>query len=238
MRIKFCPFCGAHAAAERCFACGADLDGLRAACVEVKCGEDSPAVLEFGRYPHTADGVQAAMRWLVLEKRGDIVLLLAENVIECKRFHDDPSDSIWGESTLRGWLNGEFLNSAFMEDERDSIVLCTHTDGGNDSCAIDEGEEVVDSAFLLSIGEVERYFGIPFTRRASATEYAAEQGVWRMDNGSACWWLRSPGADKKVAASVNENGHINASGDAVKNSMIGVRPALWVLADAVGLDDE
>lgn len=238
MRIKFCPFCGAHAAAEKCFACGADLDSLRAACAEVKCGEDSPAILEFGRYPYTADGVQSAMRWLVLEKRDNIVLLVAENVVDCKRFHNEPSEIAWSESTVRNWLNGEFLKTAFMEDERDSIVLSTHTDGGNESCSVGAGEEVADSAFLLSIGEVERYFGIPFTRRASATEYAAEQGAWRMDNGSVCWWLRSPGSDKKVAASVNENGLINVSGDAVTNSMIGVRPALWVFADAVGLDDE
>lgn len=174
----------------------------------------------------------------MLEKTGNAALLLAENVIDCRRFKDGASGARWSECALREWLNGEFLITAFMEDERDSIVLKVHTDGGNEHCGINGGEEVADSVFLLSIAEMEKYFGVPFTSRATATEYAAEQGVWRMDNGCVCWWLRSPGEEDGSVANVNENGLVNVSGDSSLNSIIGVRPALWVLAEAVGLDEE
>lgn len=238
MKIKFCPFCGSHAASDICYACGADLAAVSAACPDIKVSDDMSTVLEFGRYPYTADGAEAAIRWIVLEKTGNAALLLAENVIDCRRFKDGASGARWSECALREWLNGEFLITAFMEDERDSIVLKVHTDGGNEHCGINGGEEVADSVFLLSIAEMEKYFGVPFTSRATATEYAAEQGVWRMDNGCVCWWLRSPGEEDGSVANVNENGLVNASGDSSQNSIIGVRPALWVLAEAVGLDEE
>ncbi len=238
MKIKFCPFCGSHAAAGKCYACGADLAAVESACPEMKLYDDLPPILEFGRYPYTADGAEAAIRWMVLEKKGNAALLLAENVIDCRRFNDASPEARWSESAVREWLNGRFMRTAFMQDESDSIVLKVHTDGGNEHCGIAEGGEVADSVFLLSISEMEEYFGAPYTSRATATEYAAEQGAWRMDNGCVCWWLRSPGQDGGSASNVNENGIVNVGGDSSQNSMIGVRPALWVLAEAVGLDEE
>lgn len=148
MKIKFCPFCGSHAASDRCYACGADLAAVSAACPDIKVSDDMSTVLEFGRYPYTADGAEAAIRWIVLEKTGNAALLLAENVIDCRRFKDGASGARWSECALREWLNGEFLIKAFMEDERDSIVLKVHTDGGNEHCGINGGEEVADSVFF------------------------------------------------------------------------------------------
>ena len=69
------------------------------------------------------------LRWIVLEKTDDKALLITESYIanmqlDANRYHDDYNDRwiyhFWSSSSLREWLNGEFLTS-FTNTELERI---------------------------------------------------------------------------------------------------------------------
>ena len=45
-----------------------------------------------------------------------------EQILDSKAYHTENTDVIWGACTLRQWLNGEFVESAFAPEERQMIV--------------------------------------------------------------------------------------------------------------------
>ena len=48
------------------------------------------------------------------------------------------------------------------------------------------------------------------------------------EDGSAFWWLRSPGSLSILAAGVNDDGSVSGYGKMVKLIKAAVRPALWL----------
>lgn len=61
--------------------------------------------------------------WRVLKTKGKNHLLLAENAITGPAFHEKRTNISWSDSTLRKWLNHDFINQAFSPAERMSIVF-------------------------------------------------------------------------------------------------------------------
>ncbi|MCR5090364.1 MAG: DUF6273 domain-containing protein, partial [Oscillospiraceae bacterium] len=54
------------------------------------------------------------------------------------------------------------------------------------------------------------------------------QGSYVNDDGNCWWWLRSPGLNSLVAASVSNDGSVLINGYNVTYDNIAVRPALWI----------
>ena len=126
------------------------------------------------------------LRWLVLstDKNGidGRLLLLSEKVLKQDCY--DPSASIttnWGISYIRGWLNDEFLRSAFPETLLDAeIPLQTMTE-----------PQVADRVFLLSVNEYNTYRELI----ESYDGYAAEEQHLSDRFENSLFWLRSRGTD-------------------------------------------
>ena len=143
------------------------------------------------------------------------------------------ADVTWETCALREWLNGPFLD-AFSAEERNSIVETTVTADQNPSYGTPSGNDTADRVFLLSIAEVNKYFGSDEARKCEPTDYTKAQGVWRSssnsaDGGATCsWWLRSPGSLSDHAALVLGSGSVESDGRAVYNILGGTRPALWI----------
>ena len=103
------------------------------------------------------------------------------------------------------WLNNNYYNSTFSDEEKSLIV--------------DKGYGKV---FLLSTDEATNYFKSDDARIAKY-------------KGSSCfWWLRSPGSVVKgvygtiyTAAYVGTSGYVYGPGNDVSPNL-GVRPALWL----------
>ena len=62
------------------------------------------------------------VEWRVLDKKDGEILLLSEYGLDILPFDDSGSGSIiWENSSIRNWLNNEFYNSTFSEEEQENI---------------------------------------------------------------------------------------------------------------------
>ena len=166
-------------------------------------GDDGEIVADEGE---TVDF--AGQQWLVLEKRDDCELILLADVLEDREFHGEYTQIIWETSDMRAWLNGAYLDS-FSAEDRARILPTRIAKTRNARSNTSDGPSTEDHIFLLSLEEVEAYFG-------DGSE-AAEP-----------WWTRTPGIDQRLRAVVGETGTVNTYGWRCNNPLGGVRPAMWI----------
>lgn len=184
----------------------------------------------FGSYEqdgNAANGAEA-IEWVALAKEGDKTLLVSRYALDCQPYNTSRTSVTWEDCTLRSWLNGPFLSTAFTEDEQALIDDTRVTNADNGEYGTLGGNPTVDKVFLLSIDEVERYFSSDGDRVCTATAHAKDQGARTSSNGGCRWLLRSPGYDSDIAAYVCSGGYVDADGCSVDYANYVVRPALWV----------
>ncbi|MCL2020402.1 MAG: DUF6273 domain-containing protein [Oscillospiraceae bacterium] len=161
-------------------------------------------VIEFGGYD-----------WQVLDVQDGKALILSVQVLASQPYHADGGDITWENSSIRGYLNGEFLNS-LSESDRTRIAETSVINNDNPNYGTSGGNNTTDEIFLLSISEVESFFTDSSSRIALNAD---GEVVW--------WWLRSPGNFRHNAVFVFNNGNIDLDGYNVSYDL-GVRPALWL----------
>ena len=172
--------------------------------------------IKFGNYPQTLNDQNAPIEWQVLSIENNKMLVISRYGLDSKRF--DSSSNNWANSEIRQWLNGEFYNKAFTEQEKMRINLSNLSDVGTS-----------DNVFLLSKEEAKKYFANNNERKCKATEYAKKNGVYvNSANDYGIWWLRSPHSDYS-----NRVYNIISIGSVgrycgVHYSDCAVRPALWI----------
>ena len=190
------------------------------------------------------------IKWRVLSVNGDDAFLISDQILELRVCDNLNTENFtWEKSTMRSWLNGygaaenssgedytndNFLNNAFNETERESI-LATLADNQlpGDFSSEECGSDTTDKVYLLSRGEAVRT-SLGFesrhmsskTRVTTATAYAAGKGL------VMGWWLRSKGTNgKNYAVTVGESddgigGYVYRTGETVGTLNYGVRPVL------------
>ena len=149
------------------------------------------STVTFGNYEQ-GNG-QVPIEWIVLDRQEERALLLSKCALDAKPFHEVEDRTVtWAECTLRAWLNGDFYNSAFSDEERARIVQVTNTTAN--------APDTQDCVFLLSLDELNAYFPDEASRIADATEYAVAQGgrVSR-ETGKTYWWLRTKATPEDAA---------------------------------------
>ena len=77
-------------------------------------------VVEFGRYWEETGMKNTPIQWLVLEETDEYLFLTTKETIISKFF--DKVSSSWIDSDIRRWLNNDFINLAFNEYEKPSII--------------------------------------------------------------------------------------------------------------------
>lgn len=113
----------------------------------------------FGRYPQ-GEGENPApepIEWLVLANDGKTALLLSKYGLDCQPFHHEFKETNWRDCDLRKWLNNDFLNSAFSDQEQQRIaesVIYEIKPVYGKGCG-----KTRDKLFCLSIYEAYKYFG-------------------------------------------------------------------------------
>lgn len=150
----------------------------------------------FGKYEQNNKiGESEDIEWIVLKRSGDNVTLLSKKYIDAKVFNTKENLGNWSTSTLREWLNGDFINTAFSEKEQKYLCESSVSSVEFDS---DENERLTttkDKAYILSVDEFERYS----VKKATATEYTQfvtanylYVGRWNYADDEICW-LRDVG---------------------------------------------
>ncbi len=166
----------------------------------------------FGRYKQedNLSREQQPVRWRVLRSDGRVSLLMSVYGLDQQPYHTSFKTVRWKTCSLRQWLNTVFLSTAFTPAERQAILL-TEIDGaweGSRAGSKPAGDDISrDKVFLLSYDETDKYLMPASGRLCPATPYAASKKVLiNPEDGSCCWWLRTPSRTPRQALCVNFHG--------------------------------
>lgn len=209
------------------------------------------AQIHFGNYPQEAEGQdKSPILWRILAVSDKALLLLSEEILDCKRYHGktkdikwkDCVDVTWRDCDLRHWLNHDFYDAAFSSEEKKHIQTTLCKDNG-ESC-----QDTEDKVFLLSVAEVKALIGDEYRakRRATATPYAKAKksdgcnlyvyDKTNRDNyverdgeqlGCSWWWLRTQGNKPSRACFIGTGDTIRSYAN-VSSPRDGVRPAIRI----------
>lgn len=194
-------------------------------------------IVYFGKYEQDNDASNGAedIEWIVLAKKEDSCLVVSKYALDCKPYNETNESVTWRTSSLRNWLNDDFLNKAFSEEEINQIPTAQVAADKNPNYSTNPGVATSDKIFLLSIKEAKQFFTTDEARRCAPTDYAKAQGQYTsfgyrtVSGAAAClWWLRSPGNDQSYAAYVYGDGDVYYLGRSVNRDNGSVRPALWI----------
>lgn len=200
------------------------------------------------------------IRWRVLQNEGDQLFLLADSVLDQQQY--GPKNKNWKESSIRSWLNKEFLNTAFSEKEKKAIInskIVTKDRGGNPSNVAKE--KTTDKVFLLSYEEaVNKKYG--FSKRNKRVDVAAKMYssdyaftlntlqksyykytdayiraiVRHNDERMTSWYLRTPRIWDEQAAIKESSYLVYSNGTTIENTdsniRMGICPAIKVKASS------
>ena len=195
-------------------------------------------IVYFGTYEQdndTSNGKEN-IEWLVLAKKDNKILVISDKALDCQPYNTSDDYVTWEKCTLREWLNNDFINAAFSDDEKAMIPTVTVSADSNLKYNTNPGNTTKDKVFLLSIVEAEKYFTSDEARMCIPTEYVisnvSTSDEYTKDGKATCWWrLRSPGAIQYYAAEVDFDGDVDEFGIDVDYDIGGVRPALWITID-------
>lgn len=194
------------------------------------------SIISFGSY-----------NWSVLDIQNNAALVITEEIIEQRAYHDAYKDITWADCSLRKYLNGEFYDK-FTAADKSRIIPVLNKNPDNQWYGSKGGAESRDSIFLLSLEEVCQYFGDSSSKLQNRGK---NQRYWfeRKDENNSkriarlgvnkewhwWWWLRSPGRVNVKAVYIHGDGNIGIQGNNILKGNIsdgkctgGVRPALWL----------
>ena len=151
--------------------------------------------------------------WTVVEKDEDVITLM---VIHCGTFegwhdvsfHDAYEEVDWEHSAVREWLNGEFLETSFTEEEKERILLTEVPASDNPVYETTGGADTRDYVYLPSYEDVLKY----------------QESVSTM---KLTWLLRTPGNDSKSVMYMKES-EPEMYGYAVDAKQFSLRPLIRV----------
>ncbi|MBO4687438.1 MAG: hypothetical protein J5636_02910 [Clostridiales bacterium] len=192
----------------------------------------------FGMYPQSSDTTAQPIEWEVLEVKDGKALVISKYALTCMPYNEEFTDVIWETSTIRAYLNDDFIKAAFTITEQEAILDTILPNDDNPVYGTYGGRETTDKVFLLSLDEVLQYFQLTKNSgeedrqiyaygdacTCQLTEYAILQGAFRYEwatgddadlsayDGNCRWWLRSPGSSSHFAAGVDYDGSVRAYG--------------------------
>ena len=162
------------------------------------------------------------------------MLVISKCALDLKPYHESEENVTWATCTLRAWLNHDFMDSAFTDDEKmliPTVTVAPHENSrwfGFSDHETKAGNATQDQVFLLSVTEAERYFSSDDARRYPFTPYvvSAKGG----DIKYIASWLRTPGAGQDHVSLLDPDGSVDDYGQYVDREEA-VRPAMWIDLD-------
>ena len=182
----------------------------------------------------------APMWWTVKERIGDFAYLLNVGCLDFKAYNTRKSEADWNRSTIREWLNDEFLKNSFSEEEMSLICKIKTVDKHASGFVV--GSRCVDDndmILLPSEAEAKRY-GITLV---PVTKYALENcpntgklysSQYNRNNNVRYTrvWLRTDNdyytSKSSTRAMVTEPNGVDTFGEGVYSNYIGICPCMWI----------
>ncbi|MBR4234496.1 MAG: hypothetical protein IKR85_00355 [Clostridia bacterium] len=204
-------------------------------CLSEDAGLREGDVILLGVYEQNndfSDGPEP-IEWIVFEIHDDgSALLLSKYCLECMVFSDVYTNISWDKCSLRRWMNGEFYDSAFTEEEKALLLETSLETPANPIWGSRGGAPTVDKVFLPSTEEICDHYGVDYKYywywhgddelRGYPTAYAEARGVYLDETYGTCtWWLRTPGGRADHATVSIANGRL--SDYAVRGTHVALR---------------
>ena len=180
----------------------------------------------YGNYPQDGiPGSRSEIEWTVLDIKDGSALLLSRYVLDVRCLEEDKYNyTYWDRSSMRDWLNANFLSEAFTPEQIAAIKVTNVSNaasefGPNGSSSYND---TPDKVFLLSNRDVtERYFTTDAQRCAGSVPAVTYQSV--TEAGSCRWWLRCINSSSGYAIEKDGKSAILKITDTA-----GIRPAMWL----------
>ena len=202
-------------------------------------------IITFGTYEqdNNLENGQEPIRWIVLQKTKSQLMLMSKYGLDVQPFNTEGVDIRWENCSLRAWLNDDFYNTAFTDEEKEKINTKTVKNGENpfysDSTA---SADTLDKVFLLSIeGATNKAYNFSEDRgdyddlrKCAPTEYATAKGAYISDiqtkDGlfTSLWWLRTVGQYENETVYVIGSGYIRKDGWSVNRNDFVIRPVIAI----------
>lgn len=186
--------------------------------------------IKFGVYPQSRTGKMALLDWHVVARQGDRLLLVTEKIVDCRPMYDDSKytyvagrDTLcWFSSSLRQWLNSDFYNLAFCDDDKKLIEKHRIEEHVGESLEHPDQSIVVseDNVFIFSVEDMNAYYHTQENRKSEITAYALTLGA--TENA----WLRTVIGDHFFSY-VDGKGRCSATGK-MYNEACGFCPVIWI----------
>jgi len=189
-------------------------------------------------------------QWKILDIKENEILIISDQIIEQRDYHDKKEAVTWEQSEIRHYLNNSFFER-FSSSDKERILTTHNINADNPWYGSIGGVDTFDRVFLLSLDEVARsYFG---DSSRLLDNPKPNQRYWfdRKDANNVkrtalfmdliwWWWTRTPGKNNKVAVYIHGDGNIGIQGNGIsktsfntlhpitKSNEGGIRPAMWV----------
>lgn len=118
-------------------------------------------IIKFGHYEqdgNTANGKEE-IEWEVLKVESDRILVVSKYALDTKPYNTEYADVTWENCSLRNWLNDDFKNAAFSQEEQKKIPVVTITNDDNPYYGTEGGNNTEDQVFCLSATEINNLIG-------------------------------------------------------------------------------
>ena len=154
------------------------------------------------------------LEWQVLDRQGERVLLYCTQIVETRPFTETVVGVSWAYSTLRTYLNRDWIAQAFTPEEQGRIAETAVENPANPTDSQTVGRNATDDrVFLLSMQELQDHFPND-SDRALGAGYWTRTSAYRSDSG---------------AMIVTDAGAFAA--EDVRDGVYGIRPAIWMILE-------
>ena len=197
------------------------------------------------------------IKWRVLDPEAGLVV--SEALLDAQPYNNtvyygdseywkDSEHTIYANnyehSTIREWLNDDFYNTAFTEEQQELIAVTTCENGASASESQYSCGSTQDKVFLPSYSDLantdygfssktDAWTADP-TRTAFGSDYAKCQGLRQLYNDNSWWLLRSPSCYSSASlCAVNYEGALSDYYYQTYQTFGGIRPALVLNEDFV-----
>ena len=194
-------------------------------------------IVNYGWYEqdNVLENGKEAIQWIVLDIQDNKALLFSLYGLDVREFNHYHKFEPWEKCDLRAWLNEEFMESAYNENDEKNIVNTLLLNADNPNTGTECGNDTWDKVFCLSLDEVNKYLfdeeGNPKSfLKAQPTAYAETNGEIYYDymDEYCDYWLRTMGDSILSAMVVTSSGEVYEEGLLTENSGVTFRPAMWL----------
>lgn len=162
-------------------------------------------IITFGRYEqdnNIKNGLED-LKWIVIDEDATSYKLLSLYGIDNILWHncaDFKIDVTWEECSLRKFLNSDFINLAFNQEEKNKLLLTKNYNINDTRYGENVDKETEDFCYLLNYVEANKYFPTNKYRICKATDYAKSKNVY-VDKYDHCNYVLRSIADQKSRVS-------------------------------------